>query len=94
MKNGLFNILPKIGCSPRLLNNIKFDGPTSDAFNIRSGVKQSCVLAPTLFGIFVILLKDAYGTAKEGTYLRTRSDGKLFNHSRLKAKTKVQVKCP
>ena len=30
---------------------------------------------------------------KEGIYLRTRSDGKLFNLARLKAKTKVTVKC-
>ena len=71
-----------------------FDGSTSDAFNIRSGVKQGCVLAPTLFGIFfVVMLKHAFGSATEGIYLRTRWDGKLFNLSRLRAKSKVQLKC-
>ena len=90
-RDGLFKILPKIGCPPRLLsfnrsfhNDMKgtvvFDGSTSDAFNIRSGVKQGCVLVPTLFGIFfAIMLKQAFGSVTEGIYLRTRSDEKLFN---------------
>ena len=73
---------------------VVFDGSKSESFKIKSGVKQGCVLAPTLFGIFFVdLLKHAFTTATEGIYLRTRSDGKLFNLSRLKAKTKVQQKC-
>ena len=57
-----------------------FDGSTSEAFNIRSGVKQACVLEPTLFGIFfTVLLKYSLGNATEGIYLRTRLDEKLFN---------------
>ena len=32
---------------------VLYDGATSDPFNILSGVKQGCVLAPTLFGIFL-----------------------------------------
>lgn len=104
-RDGLFKILPKIGCPPKLLSIIRsfhegmkgtvvFDGSTSAAFNIRSGVKQGCVLAPTLFGIFfAVMLKHAFGSAAEGIYLRTRSDGKLFNLSRLRAKTKTQLKC-
>ena len=64
---------------------VVFDGTTSDAFNIRSGVKQGCVLAPTLFGIFfVLMLKHTYGSVTEGIYLGTRSHGKLFNLSRLR----------
>ena len=74
-RKGLFQILPKIGCPPKLLsiiesfhNNMKgtvqFDGNLSDSFDIRSGVKQGCVLAPTLFGIFFsMLLKHAFGKA-------------------------------
>ena len=37
------------------------------------------------------MLKHAFGTATEGVYLQTRSDGKLFHLSRLRAKTKVQL---
>ena len=104
-RDDLFKILAKIGCPPRLLSIIRsfhdnmkgtvvFDGTTSDFFSIQSGVKQGCVLAPTLFGIFfAVMLKHAFGNATEGIYLRTRSDGKLFNLSRLRAKSKVQLKC-
>ena len=85
-RDGLFNIRPKSGCPPKLLSIIRifhedmkgtvvFDGSTSAAFNIRSGVKQGCVLAPTLFGIFFsVMLKHAFGPATEGIYLRTFPD--------------------
>ena len=56
-----------------------------------SGVKQGRVLAPTLFGIFfALLLRHAFGTAQEGIYLQTRSDGSLFNLAHLKVRTKVR----
>ena len=72
---------------------VVFDGSTSAAFNIRSGVKQDCVLAATLFGILIaVMLKHAFGHAAEGINLRTRTDGKLFNLCRLRAKTKVQLR--
>ncbi|XP_066289741.1 uncharacterized protein [Branchiostoma lanceolatum] len=48
---------------------VPYSGNLSEPFNIRSGVKQGCVLAPTLFGIFfALLLKQAFGTATEGIY--------------------------
>ena len=64
----------------------------SDSFEIKSGVKQGCVLAPILFSIFVfaLLLKHAFGDATAEVYLRTRSDARLFNLARLKAKTTVR----
>ena len=69
---------------------VKFNGSSSRLFDIRNGVKQWCVLAPTLFGIFfALLLRHAFGTASEGICLRTRSDGRLFNLGCLGAKTKV-----
>ena len=73
---------------------VVFDGSASAAFNIRSGVKQGCVLAPTFFGIsFAVMLKHAFGPATDGIYLRTGTDGNLSNLSRLRAKTKVQLRC-
>jgi len=101
-REGLFRVLARIGCPPKLLSMIQsfhtdmkgvvqFDGSSSEAFDIRCGVKQGCVLAPTLFGIFfAVMLKHAFGSSTEGVYLHTRSDGKLFSLSRLKAKTKVR----
>ena len=47
------------------------------SFSIKSGIKQGCVLAPTLFGtFFAVLLKNASGTVTEGIYLQTWFDGK------------------
>ena len=100
-REGLLRILSKIGCPPKLHsliesfhNNmqgtVQFSGSTSEPFNISSGVKWGCVLAPTLFGIFfALLLNHALGTSNEGIYLHTRSDGRLSNIARLRTKTKM-----
>ena len=66
-RNGLFKILPKIGCPPKLQSmiesfhtnmkgTVQFNGSSFRPFDIRSGVKQGCVLAQTLFEIFFPLL--------------------------------------
>ena len=50
------------------------------------------MLAPTLFGIFFsLLLTYAFRSSDDGIYLHTRSDGKLLNLARLRAKTKVRT---
>ena len=101
-REGLFKVLKKIGCPEKLLSIIisfhknmagviSFDGEISSPFPIKNGVKQGCVLAPTLFGIFFsMLLHYAFNDSTDGIYLRTRSDGSLFNLARLKAKTLVR----
>ena len=101
-REGLFRILCIIRYPPKLHsliesfhNNmqgtVQFNGSTFEPLNISSGVKQGCVLAPTLFEIFfALLLKHAFGTSKEGIYLHTRSDGRLFNLASFRAKTKVR----
>lgn len=109
-RDGLYAILEKIGCPPTLLSLVRslhddmqgavqFEGSVSENFEIRAGVKQGCVLAPTLFGIFFsALLNFAFGGLdtdsgdddEDGVHLRTRSDGKLFNLLRLRAQTKTR----
>ena len=100
-RSGLYRLLQKIGCPSHLLaviisfhenmhSTVCFNGATSEAFPVSSGVKQGCVLAPTLFGIFFsMLLQYAFKDCREGVYIRTRADGRLFNIARLRAKTKV-----
>ena len=77
-RDSLFKILVKVSRPPTLLSIVKsfhdnmtgtvlYDGATSDPFNILSGMKQGCILAPTLFGIFfATLLKHAFGKSTEG----------------------------
>ena len=102
-RKGLFILLKRIGCPPKLLSmiisfhadmmgTVLFDGSFSDSFSICSGVKQGCVLAPTLFGIFFsLLLSFAFETSTDGVYLHTRSDGKLHNLACLRSKTKLRT---
>ena len=63
----------------------------SEPFNIKSGVKQGCVLAPTLFGTFFsLLLKHSFGASTEGVYMHTRLDDKLYNIAGLRRKTTIR----
>ena len=100
-RRGLFLILEKLGCPPNLLNIVKsfhegmkarvsFNGQESEDFAINCGVKQGCVLAPTLFNIyFSYLLHYALADNEDGVYMHCRIDGGLFNIRRFNAKTKV-----
>ncbi|XP_063600380.1 uncharacterized protein LOC134776560 [Penaeus indicus] len=70
---------------------VQDDGDYSAPFPVKNGVKQGCVLAPTLFSmIFSAMLTDAFHDGDIGVGIRYRTDGKLFNLRRLQAKTKVQ----
>ena len=101
-RSGLFQLLKKIGCPPKLhsiiqsfhtdmRSTVSYNGARSEPFPISSGVKQGCVLAPTLFGIFFsMLLTHAFSGNEDGVYLHTRSNGRLFNLARLRTKTKVR----
>ena len=56
------------------------------------GVKQGCVMAPTLFSIiFSAMLKDAFQDSDTGFPIRYRFDSNIFNLRRLQAKTKAQT---
>ncbi|PFX14703.1 hypothetical protein AWC38_SpisGene21116 [Stylophora pistillata] len=102
-REGLFAILQKLGCPPTLLSLVKslhddmtasvsFEGAMSNSFPVNDDVKQGCVPAPTLRGIFFsVLLHQAFGNHEDenDVYIHTISDGKLFNLTGLRAKTKV-----
>ena len=101
-RRGIFNLLEKIGCPPKLLRvissfhsnmkgTVNYDRATSEPFEIHIGVKQGCVLAPTLFSIFFsMMLSYAFKTSTEGVFLHTIADGELFNLARLRTKSKVR----
>ena len=82
-RSGLFKILQKIGCPPKLLaiitsfhqdmqSTVCFDGVTSNAFPVSSGVTQGCVLSPALLGIFFsMLLQYAFVECTKGVYVQS-----------------------
>ena len=74
---------------------MKNDGEFSEPFEVTNGVKQGCVMAPTLFSpMFSVMLMDAFQNSDTGFPIRYRFDGNIFNLRRLQAKTKVQTDVP
>ena len=69
---------------------VLFNWTETEPFTIRTGVKQGCVIVPTLFTVYLcailFVLRDRL---PHGVELDYRFDGMLFNLSRLQAKTKV-----
>ena len=63
------------------------DGESSAPFPVTNGVKQSCVLVPTLFSMmFSAMLTNAFHDSDSGIDIRYRTDGKLFSLWRHEAK--------
>ena len=100
-RSGLWSILEKFGCPPKLISVIRAfhdgmqgrvvdSGGTSQPFPVSNGVKQGCVMAPTLFSIlFAAMLQSALSECSAGINIRYRMDGDFFYLKRLKAKTKT-----
>ena len=73
---------------------VSIGGSTTDPFEISHCLKQGCVLAPTLFTPFLTaLLSTVSEHLSAGVFIRTRSDGKLFQLARLKVCTKTREPC-
>ena len=75
-----------------MLARVQNDSDFSDPFPVTNGVKQGCVLAPTLFSMmFTAMLTDAFQDCDNGIPIRYYFYGKLFDLRRLQAKSKVQT---
>ena len=102
-REALWACLARLGCPPKFVNITRqlhegmkgcvlFDGEQSGSFNINTGVKQGCVIAPTLFSIFLAaFISLAAVDQAKGVGIIYHTDGELFNMRRLKAKTKVKA---
>jgi len=99
---GLWSILSKLGCPPKFVRVVRSfhdgmmarvieNGDVSEPFPVTNGVKQGCVLAPTLFSLlFAEMLSAALSQTSAGIKIRYRTDGRFFDLRRLKANTKVR----
>ena len=104
-RSTLWTLLRRYGCPETFVKIIQefhggmagavsIGGSTTDPFEISHGLKQGCVLAPTLFTLFLTaLLSIVSEVLSTGVFIRTRSDGKLFKLARLKASTTTRELC-
>ena len=103
----LWEILERLGVPPKFRNILRqfhdgmqacvsVGGQQSPCFNVDVGVKQGCVLAPTIFNLFlsvVTLLAHKLLDPSDGVQIQYRLDGNLFNIRRLQATTKTTTQC-
>jgi len=89
----LWKILQKIGCPEKFTHliatlhsgmqaSVRFKNGLSDQFSVSHGVKQGCVLAPTLFSIFLAMVQNqALQDCNQGVWIQSRLGANLFNAS-------------
>nr|VZI42248.1 unnamed protein product [Spirometra erinaceieuropaei] len=98
---GLWKIMQKFGCperSPQMVRQlhdgvtarVTDNGPVSEAFAVTNGMKQRCVLVPTLFSfMFTAMLMDAYHDERPAIRITYRTDGHIPNQRRMHFQSRV-----
>ena len=102
-RQALWSILLRYGCPDKYVRILRLlhDGMTatvlnnsgslSEPFTVETGVKQGCIIAPTLFSVFIAFILHLIGKElPQGIPIWYRTDGRLFNLNRFKAKTKIR----
>nr|VZI33669.1 unnamed protein product [Spirometra erinaceieuropaei] len=75
-----------------MMARVTDNGAVSEAFAVTNGVKQGCVLAPTLFSLmFSAMLMDAYRDERPGIRIAYRTDGHLLNQRRMHFQSRVST---
>ena len=75
-----------------MMVNVMNGGEVPDTFAITNGVKQGCVLAPTLFSIFLSAMREeAFKDMGDGIYIQSHQNADLFTVTHFRAKTKPQI---
>nr|VZI31915.1 unnamed protein product [Spirometra erinaceieuropaei] len=102
-REGLWKIMQKFGCPERftqmvrqlhdgMMARVTDNGAISEAFAVTNGVKQGCVLAPTLFSLMLsAMLMDAYRDERPGMRIAYRTEGHLLNHRRMNFQSRVST---
>ncbi|BHF71785.1 hypothetical protein SprV_0401484500 [Sparganum proliferum] len=102
-REGLWKIMQKFGCPDRFIQMVRQlhdgmmarvtdNGAVSEAFAVTNGVKQGCVLAPTLFSLmFSAMPMDAYRDERPGISIAYRTDGQLLNQRRMHFQSRVST---
>jgi hypothetical protein len=102
-RDALWTVLKNYGCPDHFVKLIKhlhsgmeahvsIGGNPSNPFPVENGVKQGCVLAPTLFSIYLAaVLENAFRGISNGVHIQTRPGADLFKISLFKAKSRCKL---
>nr|VZI08239.1 unnamed protein product [Spirometra erinaceieuropaei] len=102
-REGLWKIMQKFGWPERftqmvrqlhdgMMARVTDNGAVSEAFAVTNGVKQGCVLAPTLFSLMLSAMRmDAYRDERPGIRIAYRTDGHLLNQRRMNFQSRVST---
>ncbi|VDL88196.1 unnamed protein product, partial [Schistocephalus solidus] len=93
--------MQKFGCPERFMDMVRQlhegmtarvtdNGTVSDPFTVTNGVKQGCVLAPTVLSlVFYAMLMDTRRDEQPGIRIAYRTDGHLLNSRCMQSSTHV-----
>jgi hypothetical protein len=97
----MWSVLERYGSPPKFVKLVRqfhedmtarvvVDGEASDDFEVHTGVKQGCVLAPTLFALYLAAMLDevACKLTDQGIQVQYRIDGRFYNIRRFSSKSK------
>lgn len=98
-RQALWLVLAKIGCPEKYIRVLRLlhdnmsatvlsgSGDETEPFRVDTGVKQGCVIAPTLFSISIAAILHLTGKhLPQGVKIMCRTDRQLFNINRFRAK--------
>lgn len=102
-RQAMWMVLSRFGCPEPFVGLVKavhdgmvgqvlYQNDISGDFPITNGLKQGCVLAPTLFSLYLTaMLYEITSANIPGVEIRYRSDGGLFNQARLRSKRLTNI---
>ncbi|XP_076059368.1 uncharacterized protein LOC143035979 [Oratosquilla oratoria] len=99
----MWRVLKRFGCPNNYISLVRalhentsgrvlYQRKLSEEFEITCGLKQCCVLAPTLFALYLAVMMYEIPSDNPGVDIRYRLDSGLFNLTKFRSKQLTTIK--